>query len=249
MNLYTHRSGRTGRAGRTGISVIISNLKEKHKLRQIEKQINKKITNLQVPNGKEICKKQLFHLIDKMENVEVNHREIDSFLPEIYKKLERFEREELIKKFVSVEFNRFLEYYKNSSDLSHPENDHRNGDKHSAVSGFTRFFINLGKTDNLKPAVLIGMINDYTNIRDIEIGEIEILNNFSFFETDSNYAEVVLKSFSNKKFRNRQVAVEIASQKRGKGNQEKRKRKSKPAQNKRFRKAGTKKKKSKANKY
>ena len=249
MNLYTHRSGRTGRAGRTGISVIISNLKEKHKLRQIEKQINKKITNLQVPNGKEICKKQLFHLIDKMENVEVNHQEIDSFLPEIYQKLEMFEREELIKKFVSVEFNRFLEYYKNSSDLSHPENDHGNGDKHSAVSGFTRFFINLGKTDNLKPAALIGMINDYTNIRNIEIGEIEILNNFSFFETDSIYAEVVLQSFLNKKFRNRQVAVEIASKKRSKGNQERRKRQSKPAQNKRFKKTRAKKKKLKVNKY
>jgi len=249
MNLYTHRSGRTGRAGKTGISVIISNLKEKHKLKQIEKQINKKIANLEVPNGKEICKKQLFHLIDKMENVEVNHRVIDSFLPEIYKKLESFEKEELIKKFVSVEFNRFLEYYKNTPDLNHPENDKGSGDKHSTASGFTRFFINLGRTDNLKPATLIGMINDYTNIRNIEIGEIEILNNFSFFETDSNFAETVLQSFINKKYKNRQIAVEIASQKRGNGNREKRKRQGKPDQNKKFKKAGSKGKKSRANKF
>jgi ATP-dependent RNA helicase DeaD len=246
INLYTHRSGRTGRAGRFGISILISNLKEKHKLQQIEKQINKKIKHLPIPLGKEICKKQLFHLIDKMENVEVNNDQIESFMPEIYQKLEWLEREELIKKFVSLEFNRFLEYYKNSSDLNNPAESKSSGNRQSASSGFTRFFINLGRTDKLKPATLIGMINDFTNIRNIEIGEIEILNNFSFFETDSDYAETVLQSFLNKKYKNRQVAVEVAAQKRG-GNQNKRKRQENSSQNKKFRKSGTKRNKFKVN--
>ena len=246
--LYTHRSGRTGRAGRHGTSIIISNLKEKYKLQQIEKQINKKIKLLPVPAGKEICKKQLFHLIDKMEKVEVNNEEIDSFLPEIFKKLEWLEREELIKKFVSAEFNRFLEYYKNSTDLNHPADGKSSGKAHSASSGFTRFFINLGRIDNFKPAILIGMINDYTNVRNIEIGDIDILNNFSFFETDSNYTETVLQSFTDKKYKNRQVSVEVADQKRGDSNQNKRKRQDNPAQNKKNKKPGMNRKKFKASK-
>ena len=246
--LYTHRSGRTGRAGRHGTSIIISNLKEKYKLQQIEKQINKKIKLLPVPAGKEICKKQLFHLIDKMEKVEVNNEEIDSFLPEIFKKLEWLEREELIKKFVSAEFNRFLEYYKNSTDLNHPADGKSSGKAHSASSGFTRLFINLGRIDNFKPAILIGMINDYTNVRNIEIGDIDILNNFSFFETDSNYTETVLQSFTDKKYKNRQVSVEVADQKRGDSNQNKRKRQDNPAQNKKNKKPGMNRKKFKASK-
>ncbi len=248
LSLYTHRSGRTGRAGRYGTSIIISNLKEKYKLQQIEKQINKKIKHLPVPLGKEICKKQLFHLIDKMENVEVNNEEIESFMPEIYKKLEWLEREELIKKFVSLEFNRFLDYYKNSADLNHPSDGKAFGKGSSKSSGFTRFFINLGRTDNLKPATLIGMINDYTNISNIEIGHIEILNNFSFFEIDSGYADTILQSFVNKKFKKRPVAVEIAGQKRGNNSKRNRKKKGKPAQNKRFVKSGLKKKNSKISK-
>lgn len=247
--LYTHRSGRTGRAGRHGTSIIISNLKEKHRLQQIEKQINKTIKLLPVPSGKDICKKQLFHLIDKIEKVEVNDEEIDSFLPEIYKKLEWLDREELIKKFVSAEFNRFIEYYKDSKDLNQPVDGRLSGKGHSESSGFTRFFINLGRIDNLKPATLIGMINDYTSIRNIEIGDIEILNNFSFFETDSDYTETVLQSFINKKYKNRQVAVEVADNKRGSGNQKKNKRQANKTSNKKSKKSGGKKrKKSKAGK-
>ncbi len=247
--LYTHRSGRTGRAGRHGTSIIISNLKEKYRLQQIEKQINKTIKLLPVPSGKDICKKQLFHLIDKIEKVEVNDEEIDSFLPEIYKKLEWLDREELIKKFVSAEFNRFIEYYKESKDLNQPVDGRSSGKGHSESSGFTRFFINLGRIDNLKPATLIGMINDYTSIRNIEIGDIEILNNFSFFETDSDYTETVLQSFINKKYKNRQVAVEVADNKRGSGNQKKRKRQATKSSNKKNKKSGgMKRKKSKAGK-
>jgi len=121
MEVYTHRSGRTGRAGKAGISIAIVHMKEKYRIKEIEKKINKKFEVLAVPTGKEICKKQLFHLIEKMEKVEVNHELIEEFLPEVNKKLEWLERDDLIKHFVSLEFNRFLEYYKNATDLNAPD--------------------------------------------------------------------------------------------------------------------------------
>lgn len=210
-DLYTHRSGRTGRAGRKGISIVISNLKENIKLQLIEDQLGKEFKHLPVPGGKEICEKQLFHLIDRMEKVEVDNVQITSYLPSIYKKLEWLNREELIKKFVSLEFNRFLDYYKNSHDLNNVQG--KVSEKNSRAE-FTRFFINLGKTDSLQPEKLIRLINEFTGINNIEIGDIEILKNFSFFETDNNYTDAILKAFTGKKFKDRGIGVEIATKKR-----------------------------------
>ncbi len=213
LDLYTHRSGRTARAGRKGVSIVIANLKEKGRLNQIEKHLNKKFSFADVPSGKEICEKQLFHLIDRMEKVEVDYTQIDPLLPDIYRKLEWLDREELIKKFVSVEFNRFLDYYRHSSDLSAPSDRKSTGKQKGNVEGFTRFFINLGRTDDLKPGSLMGLINEYTGIKDIEIGEIEILKTFSFFEIDSDFSETVLKAFQNKQFKKRQITLEVAESK------------------------------------
>lgn len=218
LNIYTHRSGRTGRAGKAGTSVVITNLTDRSKLYQIEKQINKKFIFSPVPTGREVCKKQLFYLIERLENVEVDYTQIDSFLPEINNKLEWLDRDELIKKFVSLEFNRFLDYYKNTPDLNHPEEKGKSQkSKNSAVS-FNRFFINLGTTDNLNPSELIGMINDFTGIRNIEIGQIEILKNFSFFETDNHFTEKIISSFKNKIYKKRGINVEVAEMKRKSGN-------------------------------
>jgi len=118
VEIYTHRSGRTGRAGKSGISISICHTKEKFRLGQIEKMIKHKFEQKMVPSGKEICEKQLFSLIDKMEKVEVNEPQIEEFLPVIFKKLDWLSREDLIKKFVSTEFNRFLDYYKNAPDIN-----------------------------------------------------------------------------------------------------------------------------------
>ncbi|HSD62420.1 MAG TPA: DEAD/DEAH box helicase [Ignavibacteriaceae bacterium] len=210
LDLYTHRSGRTGRAGRKGTSIVISNLKENIRLELIEEQLGKEFKHLQVPGGQEICEKQLFHLIDRMEKVEVDNTQINSYLPSIYKKLEWLDREELIKKFVSLEFNRFLDYYKNSPDLNKTAvNDKvRRKDAES-----TRFFINLGKTDNLEPESLTGLINEFTGVNNIEIEEMEILKNFSFFETDKKYTGRILENLTGNKFNNRVIGVEIATKK------------------------------------
>ncbi len=216
--LYTHRSGRTGRAGKTGVSIVIANLKEKHRLSLIEKQLNKKFTTQQIPSGNEICEKQLFHLIDKVEKVEVDTEQVEKYLPKIYEKLEWMDRNELIQRFVSVEFNRFLDYYKSLPDLKSPKEE-RGAERSGKIKDYyTRFFINLGVTDGLKPTQLIGMINDFTGIKNIEVGQIEILKNFSFFEADSAYQNDIMEGFKNQSLRSRDINLEIAEKRRG-GNQ------------------------------
>ena len=129
LDSYTHRSGRTGRAGRFGTSIILLNLKEKYQIKKIEKKINKTFTSSTVPTGRQICEKQLFSLVDKMEKVDIDNEEIDTYLPQIYRKLEWLDKEEIIKRFVALEFNRFLDYYKNAPDLNVPEDNFKSGRK------------------------------------------------------------------------------------------------------------------------
>ena len=203
---YTHRSGRTGRAGNKGISIAIVTNGEKRKLSPIEKKIGKKFVAKQVPNGKEICEKQLFKLIEKVKDVEVNDNQIEGYLEGIYSKLEGLDREELIRKFVSIEFNQFLSYYEGAQDLNGDTSKER---RRSGDENFTRFYINLGKIDKLNPARLIGLINENLDKGNVEIGQIEILKNFSFFEIDKNVEEAILKSFRNTEFEGRGVIVEV----------------------------------------
>ncbi len=216
--LYTHRSGRTGRAGKTGVSIVIANLKERYRLSSIEKQLNKKFNILPIPSGEEICEKQLFNLIDKVEKVEVDTEQVEKYLPKIYEKLEWMDRNGLIQRFVSVEFNRFLAYYKSQPDLKSPKDDKPSDGSNRNKGNYTRFFINLGVTDGLKPTQLIGMINDFTGIKNIEVGQIEILKNFSFFEADSDYQSEIIEGFKNQHLRSRAINLEIAEKKKG-GNQ------------------------------
>ena len=126
---YTHRSGRTGRAGKTGISIAIINLREKGKMREIERIINKKFIMGEMPSGKQICEQQLIKLIDDIEKVKVNDEEIESFLPGIYRKLEWLSKEDLIKRVVSMEFNRFLEYYSNAPEIEIPSTNDRRSER------------------------------------------------------------------------------------------------------------------------
>jgi len=217
---YTHRSGRTGRANSKGISIAIVSPSERRKLSPIEKRIGKKFEQQQVPDGKDICKKQLFSLIDKVHDIEVNEAEIKDYLPSIYEKLEGLDRDELIKRFVSIEFNSFLSYYENSKDLNDISNTRRERDtrgKRRDDENMTRFFINIGRKDKLNPARLIGLINEQNIEKNIEIGQIEILDTFSFFELDKNFTDETLKAFSrdsNIEFEGRGVNVEVTEKKR-----------------------------------
>jgi len=209
---YTHRSGRTGRAGKTGVSIAIITAKERNKLSPIERKIKKKFVQTKVPNGKEICEIQLFKLIDKVHDIEINEKEIKDFLPDIYDKLKELDRDELIKRFVSIEFNQFLSYYQNARDLN---NDDRPSKSRSGDEALSRFYVNLGKMDNLTPARLIGLINEQLKKRDVEIGQIEILKSFSFFEIDKNYANDVLEKLNGAEFNNRRLIIELTSKPKG----------------------------------
>ncbi|HZL10939.1 MAG TPA: DEAD/DEAH box helicase [Prolixibacteraceae bacterium] len=203
--IYIHRSGRTGRAGKNGISVSIVHLKETGRLKQIERLSRKKFERKMVPGGEEICEKQLFHLIDRVMSVEINDGHIDKYVPQILEKFEDMSKGDIVKHFVSLEFNQLLDYYKNARDLNvradEPRDSFsrgdRNGDRNSSGMKFTRLFINAGKKQNLNASGLIGLINEYSNRRSIEIGKIDIQRKFSFFEVDSNFEKDLVNAMNN----------------------------------------------------
>ncbi len=201
--VYLHRSGRTGRAGKSGVSISIVTPREQKRIRDIEKLIGKKFKAELLPSGKDICQKQLFSLIDIVEKVEVNEEQIADFLPAIYKKLDWLSREDLIKHFVSVEFNRFLELYIDAPDLnevmSGSEREKRRKDNHEKGE-FVRLKVNVGRNNDLNPARLIGLINDTAKSRDISIGKIDIMRDFSLIEVEKKYAILLLNNFKGATF-------------------------------------------------
>ena len=220
---YTHRSGRTGRAGKTGTSIAIINLREKGKLREIERIIGKKFIAGEMPTGKQICEKQLIKVIDELEKVKVNEEEITDFMPEIYRKLEWLSKEDLIKRMVSHEFNRFLDYYRDREEIETPTDsrerntrDSRERGSRKAAPGFTRLFINLGKMDRFFPSELISLLNSNTRGR-IELGRIDLMKNFSFFEVEEKEAQNVVKALNRANWNGRKVSVEVAGEEAGEG--------------------------------
>ncbi|MCP5050198.1 MAG: DEAD/DEAH box helicase [bacterium] len=212
---YTHRSGRTGRAGKSGVSIAIINLKEKYKIKNIERKLGKKFKKEHVPSGKDICEKQLFYMVDRMEKVDVYNEEIEAFLPTIFKKLEWLDKEELIKRFVSIEFNHFLDYYKNTREINVDSNTK------PGPAEMCRFFLNMGRKDQLTPPLLIGLVNDISRRLSIKIGRIDIMHSFSFFEADANYKDDILKAFNKKTFNGRKMISEEAEPFSGKNVKEK----------------------------
>lgn len=214
--VYIHRSGRTGRAGKSGTSIAIIHSRETHRLKDIEKLSQKKFEYAEVPGGREICEKRLFSLVDKFENIEIDNAQIESFLPAIMKKLVWLDRDELIKRFISVEFNRFIDYYKDAPDLNiHGQKDEKKPIKEKrsgrAEAGYSRFHINIGSKRNITTAHLIGMINDATRTKEIAIGKIDIMRNFSFFEVDKQYEKTIVEAFNGFKRDNIPVEVQLAN--------------------------------------
>ena len=226
--VYTHRSGRTGRAGKTGISISLVHLRERHSLQLIERMVKKPFKAIPIPTGTEICGKQLFHWLNKLETVATEHQEIEKFLPEIKEKLAGFDREELLKRVVSLQFDRFLDDYRNGEDIIDPVSERETGFERSGKRGkreeypgnYTRLFINLGKSDGFYPEQLIELVNSNTKGRKVPIGKIDLLKTFSFFEVEASYADDLIGALSNATFMDRRVAVEIAQEKTDKPRQE-----------------------------
>lgn len=235
---YTHRSGRTGRAGKTGISIAIINLREKGKMREIERIIKKKFEVSELPTGKEICEQQLIKVIDDIEKVKVSEEEIETFLPGIYRKLDWLSKEDLIKRVVSLEFNRFLDYYKNAPEIEQPKSNDkkvetketRKGNKEKvgrkAEKGYTRLFLNLGKTDGFYTNQIIDLVNRNLRKERIQIGRIDLMQNFSFFEVIQEQAPQVIKALNKVVLSGgRKVCVEIAGENTGKSDKSGKKKK------------------------
>ena len=204
---YTHRSGRTARAGKSGVSIVIINMKEIGKIRLIERIVNKKFTHALVPNGFEVCEKQLFHLVKKIHNVEVNEKEIETYLPKIYEELADLSKEELIKRFVSAEFNMFLDYYKNAPDINTDIKKERGNIDNGRTK---RLFLNIGQMDGLDRASLKEFICKTANLENSLVIGTDVKNTFSFLEVDIKAADLILAAFKNEKFNDRFVKIEMA---------------------------------------
>ncbi len=219
VELYTHRSGRTGRAGKRGTSLCIIHTREKSKVRQIERTIGKAFEAATLPEPKEICTKQLYNAIDKLERMEVNENEIAPFLPEIFRKLEWLSKEDIVKRVVSNAFGRFLTYYANAPQIEQPSErtgdnqknrEQRNRRKsHTAEEGYKRLFINFGKRDNFYAREIINLINRYVKGK-IEVGRIDLTQNCSFFEVPENDVELVMQKMKRAKVGDRRVVVDWA---------------------------------------
>ncbi|MBN2857378.1 MAG: DEAD/DEAH box helicase [Candidatus Delongbacteria bacterium] len=241
---YLHRSGRTGRAGKSGISISIVHMKEKSKLKMIENRSKIRFEQKKVPDGISICERQLFNLVDKVVNVEINKSQIERFLPYIYDKLSDLSRDELIQHFISVEFNSFLEYYKDASDLNkgveaqkmntkssdkYREREkfgdrNRDGGKRDSFTAdrgsrkqdnrskgnFSRFFISIGSKDNIDKSGLIKLIASQIKNRAVEIGKVDLMKSFSFFEIESSFERETLKAFELSEFMGKPITVELS---------------------------------------
>ena len=230
LEVYTHRSGRTGRAGKKGTSICIIHIKERRRLADIERFIKKPFEKGLVPTTERIIEKQLFNLADRLEKVEVKDEEVEKYLDPVLKKLGWLSAEDLVKRIVSLEFNRMLEFYKGSENLDIPEErkPREKGEKRQrgerapraaagdgkavqAEPGFTRIFINLGKRDGIFPKQLISFMNSLVHHR-IEMGRIDLLTNFSFFEVPEQDARFVIKDMDGADWKGRRVSVSVAGE-------------------------------------
>ncbi len=222
--IYVHRSGRTGRAGKSGICVSIIHGREQHKVRLLQKMVGKKFDQEMIPTGAQVCETQLFHLVDKMEHISVDEKQIEPYLETVYKKLDWLSREDLIKRFVSVEFSRFLEYYSDARDLNvsvkrerdNDDEQQEGGKRHRKNMDYSRFYVNLGTKNGINPGKIIRLITDEPSFKSLEIGSIELFKKFSFFEIDKKYEKEVMKHFENMDYNGIKVSIELSKSKASK---------------------------------
>ena len=210
---YTHRSGRTGRAGKKGTSISIVHSKEKHKIREIEKEIGKQFVETPIPSAEEICKKQLYKVMDQIVKTDVDDEEIAPFMQDISRYFEYIDKEEIIKKIVSLEFGKFLAYYADAPEIEKVEIGKRKEDRmqtdrekrmNKAQKGYTRLFINLGKKDGFFPGVLMQTLNRYVGGRQ-EVGHIDLLDTISYFEVPEKDARKVMSQLTGIRYKGRTV--------------------------------------------
>ncbi len=222
IETYTHRSGRTGRAGKSGISMVIVTRSEVRKIRSIESKIKQDFIQKQIPSGIEICEIQLYHLANKIKDTKVN-KEIDNYLPAIYDVLEGIDRDELIKKMVSVEFTQFYNYYSKTKDLNSTEGGKDRGDREDfskddlPTEGSVRYFINIGERDGYDWMSLKDFLRDTLDLEKEDIYNVDTKDSFSFFNTDAQLTELIIQTFTEFKVDGRFINVEVSTKPGGGG--------------------------------
>ncbi len=216
--VYIHRSGRTGRADKTGVCLSLIHSREKHKIKAIEKQLGQTIERAMVPSAKQVCEKQLFNHIDRLEKVDIMRADIEDYLPIAFRKLNWLSREDLIARVVALNFNRFLDYYKDAKDLNFDDTKPEKKEKKTKGekkeyddSGLQRLFFSKGKKDRIKPNSIIGKINDVTGTKDIRIGRIDMMENFSFIDVDETQAQFIVDCFADERRNKEGIRVEITT--------------------------------------
>jgi ATP-dependent RNA helicase DeaD len=217
IEYYTHRSGRTGRAGKTGISIVIVNIKEVFRIGQIEKQIGKKFQQARIPTGAEVCEKQLLYLVDKLKNTEIQHVDIDPFLPAALERLKTLSKEDIIARFVSQEFNRFLSYYRAAVDInvsprkeSKPAPARAMSRSAPAPGILTRLSVNLGKMEKFNAKKLTAYLKEAAHIAGLHIANVDVELCNSYFEVEPQFAEILIAKCGKEKYARRRVRIDYA---------------------------------------
>ena len=216
IETYVHRSGRTGRADKRGICLSLINLREKSKIKRIEKIVGRPFEKAMIPTGKEVCEKQLFNHIDRIEHVNINSEEIDDYLPVVFRKLDWMSREELITRMVALNFNRFLDYYKDAVDLNVNEKDEKKDrkelkkEREHRDETMMRLYFGMGKNDHILPQKIIGKINDVTHSKNIPIGRIDLYGDYSYVDVEESFVPLILDCFADPHNNPRGIVVEVA---------------------------------------
>lgn len=225
VEVYTHRSGRTGRAGNSGVSVSIVTPKETYRLRQIERLVNTRVHKMDIPSGKDVCRKQFFHFIDKMLQADISHGEYETYLPVLKEKFAHVEKEEILQKVAALEFDRFLKYYENAADLNMREE--RRGDRRgekiegrqardtkgrsfTGEGNYQRLFVNLGTKDGFYKASFLQFILDMSDLRKDVLGRIDMKEMNSWVEVDASAAKKMIKAIDGKNYRGRKIRMNDA---------------------------------------
>jgi ATP-dependent RNA helicase DeaD len=208
LEFYTHRSGRTARAGKTGISIALVTPREERKVKDLSRRLKTDFEQVKIPVGKDVCERQLINFMHRIQDVEISEEEIAPFIEGINNELENLSREELIKRFVSLEFNRFWDYYKNADDLNLKSSTQRRAKKENSAED--RMFINIGKKDGIDVPRLLNLIHKQCGVRGKNVGRVDLKGVFSFFDVEKGFTDDIIKGFAGAVIGGRKIRIEIS---------------------------------------
>jgi ATP-dependent RNA helicase DeaD len=228
VEVYTHRSGRTGRAGNTGISISIVHTRELYKLKQIERMVQQPFHRFEIPSGKDVCRKQFFFFMEKLLQADISHGDYETYVPMLAEKFAQVTKEEVLKRVAAMEFDRFLKYYENAEDLNVRESkerktgrtsdrrefDNRNKgrERNKNYDGdYTRLFVNLGTKDGFYKASFLQFILDMSDLKKDVLGKIDMKEMNSWIEVDSGAAKQMMRSLDGKNYKGRRIRMNEAN--------------------------------------